>query len=243
MVRPLGLDPHVETSRVDRYDTEIAFADAQIGRLLAAFDRDPDLRANTLFVFAGDHGESLGEHGYWGHGRNLDEPTLRIPLGLAWTGRIRPGTTIDAPAQILDVAPTLLGLAGLPVPAGFQGFDWTPVLLGAAPPRGRVLWFEAHKGAVLSSQEAANARRKGLLAVGMIVDGRKQILAGGAQSLFELAADPAEAHGLAGDDRLSRRLHDWMDRVQKGLAASDRVGPAKVAAEDAEALRALGYTQ
>jgi choline-sulfatase len=243
MVRPLGLDPRRETSRVDRYDTEIAFADAQLGRLLAAFDRDPELRANTLFVFAGDHGESLGEHGYWGHGRNLYEPTLRIPLGLAWTGRIRPGTTIDAPAQILDVAPTLLGLAGLPVPAGFQGFDWTPVLLGAAPPRDRVLWFEAHKGAVLSSQEAANARRKGLLAVGMIVDGRKQILSGGAQSLFELAADPAEAHGLAGDDRLAQRLHDWMDRVQKGLAASDRAGPAKVAAEDAEALRALGYTQ
>ena len=234
MIRPLGLDPHGETSRIDRYDTEIAFADLQLGRLLVAFDRDPELRANTLFVFAGDHGESLGEHGYWGHGRNLYEPTLRIPLGLAWTGKIHPGTTIDAPAQILDVAPTLLGLAGLPVPAGFQGFDWTPVLLGTPPPRGRVLWFEAHKGAVLSSQEAANARRKGLLAVGMIVDGRKQILAGNTQSLFELAADPAEAHGLSADSRLAQRLYDWMGRVQKGLAASDRVGPATVAAEDTE---------
>ncbi len=152
---------HGDISRPDRYDTEIAFADQQVGRLLAAFDRNPELKASTLFVFAADHGESLGEHGYWGHGRNLYEPTLRIPLGLAWTGKIRPGMTIDAPALNLDVAPTILGLAGLPAPAGFRGFDWTPVLHGAPPPRDRVLWFEAHKGAVLSSQEAANARRKG----------------------------------------------------------------------------------
>ncbi len=140
----------------------------------------PNLKANTLFVFVADHGESLGEHGYWGHGRNLYEPTLRIPLGMAWAGKIRAGSTIDAPASILDVAPTLLGLAGLPSPPGFQGFDWTPVLMGAPPPRGRALWFEAHKGAVLSTQEAASARRNGLLAVGVMVDGRKQILTGGA---------------------------------------------------------------
>ena len=217
-----------DVSRPDRYDTEIAFADQQIGRLLAAFDRNPELKASTLFVFAADHGESLGEHGYWGHGRNLYEPTLRIPLGLAWTGKIRPGTTIDAPALNLDVAPTILGLAGLPAPAGFRGFDWTPVLQGAPAPRDRVLWFEAHKGAVLSSQEAANARRKGLLEVGVMVDGRKQILhlAEGALSLFDLAKDPRETRTLAGDPQLSRRLHDWMDAVQKGLAASDRLGTA-----------------
>ena len=115
--------------------------------------------------------------------------------------------------------------------------------MGAPPPRGRALWFEAHKGAVLSTQEASNARRKGLLAVGVMVDGRKQILTGGALSLFDLAADPSESHGLAGDSRLAQRLHDWMDQVQKGLAASDRLGPAAVGGEDAEALKALGYTQ
>ena len=234
-----------DASRPDRYDTEIAFADQQIGRLLAAFDRNPELKASTLFVFAADHGESLGEHGYWGHGRNLYEPTLRIPLGLAWTGKIRPGTTIDAPALNLDVAPTILGLAGLAAPAGFRGFDWTPVLQGAPAPRDRVLWFEAHKGAVLSSREAANARRKGLLEVGVMVDGRKQILhlAEGALSLFDLAKDPRETRTLAGDPLLSQRLHDWMDIVQKGLTASDRLGPATVGSEDAAQLRALGYVQ
>jgi arylsulfatase A-like enzyme len=246
LARPLGIPQHGEVPRPDRYDTEIAFADSHLGRLLAAFDRDPELKANTLFVFAADHGESLGEHGYWGHGRNLYEPTLRIPLGMAWAGKIRPGTTIDAPAVNLDVAPTILGLAGLPIPSSFEGFDWTPVLQnGAPPPRDRVLWFEAHKGAVLSSREATDARRKGLLEVGLMVNGRKQILrlAEGALSLFDLAKDPRETRVLAADAQLARRLQDWMGTVQKGLIASDRLAPAEVGSEDAAQLRALGYLQ
>jgi choline-sulfatase len=245
LARPLGLPRRGEATRPDRYDTEIAFADAQLGRLLAAFDRDPELKANTLFVFAADHGESLGEHGYWGHGRNLYEPTLRIPLGMAWAGKIRPGTTVEAPALNLDVAPTVLGLSGLPIPAGFRGFDWTPVFQGAPPPRDRILWFEAHKGAVLSSREAADARRKGLLEVGVMVNGRKQILhlTEGALSLFDLAKDPREVRGLTADAQLAQRLQEWMDTVQRGLVASDRLGPAEVGSEDAAQLRALGYLQ
>lgn len=244
--RPLGLP--ASPSRVDRYDTEIAFADRQLGRLLAAFDRDPELKSNTLFVFAGDHGESLGEHGDWGHGRDLYEPALRIPLGMVWAGRIRPGATIEAPAMNLDVAPTILSLIGLPIPPGFRGFDWTAVLQGAPSPRGRITGFEAHRGAVLSTREAASARHKGLLEVGVMVEGRKEILrlAEGRRTLFDLARDPQETHGVPEDARLSSRLQDWMAAIQNGLAASDRLGsaaPAGIGAEDAARLRALGYLQ
>jgi len=247
MAGPLGIPGRADTSKADRYDTEIAFADQQIGRLLAAFDRNPELKASTLFVFAADHGESLGEHGYWGHGRNLYEPTLRIPLGLAWAGKIRPGSTIDAPAVNLDVAPTILGLAGLPGLPGAKGFDWTPVLQGtASPPRDRITWFQAHRGAVVSSREAESARRKGLLEVGVMIGDRKEILRLDANqtALFDLAQDPRETRGLGADAQLSQRLHEWMDTVQKGLAASDRLSsPAAVGAEDAAQLRALGYLQ
>ncbi|MES1211701.1 MAG: sulfatase, partial [Acidobacteriota bacterium] len=121
----LKIKTHGEASRSDRYDTEVSFADRQIGRLLEAFQRDPALAANTLIVFTSDHGESLGEHSYWGHGRNLYGPTLRIPLGVIWPGRIRPAV-VEAPALNLDVAPTILALAGLPVPSELQGHDWSP---------------------------------------------------------------------------------------------------------------------
>jgi arylsulfatase A-like enzyme len=240
----LGVATGGEVSRSDRYDTEVAFADHHIGRLLAAIEGDPALRAETLVVFAADHGESLGEHGYWGHGRNLYEPTLLIPMGLAWPGRIHPGT-IDAPALNIDLAPTVLGLAGLPVPDGFRGFDWTPVLRGEqTPPRGRVAWFEAHKGAVLSTQEAASARRAGLLEVALLAGGRKEVFHVGDRRrwLFDLASDPREERSATGSAP-SEPLRGFLATVERGLAASDRQPVPGLDPESARALRALGYAQ
>jgi arylsulfatase A-like enzyme len=243
----LGIAPNGAGKR-DRYDTEVAFADEQAGRLLQAVAADPALAANTLVVFTADHGESLGEHGDWGHGRNLYEPGLRIPLAFAWAGRLRSGI-IEEPAVTLDIAPTVLGLVGLPLPEGFQGFDWSPVLQGrAAPPRHRVTLHQAHKGAVLSPQEARDARRRGLLAVAVIADGRKEIFRLNERDMiaFDLARDPAETRALTSprpaEPAPSERLRTSVALVDRGLAAADRKGgPATIDPEQAQALRALGY--
>ncbi|HEX9671567.1 MAG TPA: sulfatase [Thermoanaerobaculia bacterium] len=243
----LGIAAAGEPPRQDRYDSEIAFADHHVGRLLAAVERDVALAANTIVLFTADHGESLGEHGAWGHGRQLYDTTLRIPLAIAWPGRI-PAGVIEAPALNLDIAPTLLGLAGLPVPGGFRGFDWSAVLRGGAPPpRGRVVWFQAHKGAVLSQQEArSGARRRGLLEVALLTGMRKEILRleGTRRWLFDLARDPAERRGQAAEaNAASAELRRWMTQVQQGLAASDRLAPIELDPESVEKLRALGYAE
>ncbi|MGH9360824.1 MAG: sulfatase, partial [Thermoanaerobaculia bacterium] len=224
----LGIRTAGEVSRQDRYDTEIAFTDHHIGRLLAALASDPALQANTLIVFAADHGESLGEHGVWGHGRQLFDTTLRIPLAVVWPGRLQP-QVVDAPALNLDVAPTLLALAGLPAPKGFRGFDWGEVLRGAPPPRDRVTLYQAHKGAVLSPQEARAARRRGLLEVAVLRGMRKEILRfeGRNRWLFDLARDPRESRSEAPPaGELSAELRQWIAQVQQGLVASDRLAPA-----------------
>ncbi len=236
-----------DASRRDRYDTEVAFADQQIGRLLAGLQNDPELAANTLIVFAADHGESLGEHSYWGHGRNLYDTALRIPLGLVWPGKIRPAV-LDAPALNLDVAPTILGLAGLPVPETFRGYDWSPVLLhGAEPPRERTMWFQAHKGAVLSAQEARSARRKGLLEVAVLHGWHKEIfqVGDGRRWTFDLLRDPGETRSLGATDpaNTSADLQAWMATVRKGLAVSDQVLATHIDPESAARLRALGYSE
>lgn len=240
----LGISTAGEVARQDRYDTEIAFADSQVGRILDVLERDPHLKANTLIVFVSDHGESLGEHSHWGHGRHLYDPALRIPLGFAWAGKLQPGV-VESPALNIDVAPTLLGLAGLPVPETFRGHDWTPVLRGAEPPRGRVTLFQAHKGAVLSQAEAPNARRKGLLELAALLDGRKEIvrLQEGKRWLFDLGADPREARSLvAHGTPPSEKLRGWLEDVQRGLVASDRLAPqSEVDPENVEQLKALGY--
>jgi len=110
------------------YEGEIAFADTQIGRLLAAVDArwDP---ARTLVVLTSDHGESLGEHGEATHGYGVYEATQHVPLvargpGLP-AGRRAPGVV-----SLIDVAPTVLALAGLPPLEGAQGRDLRAALDG-----------------------------------------------------------------------------------------------------------------
>ncbi len=94
------------------YDGEIHFVDAQIGRLLAALD-EAGLADNTLVVITADHGESLGEHRYWfEHGLYAYEATCRVPLLIAGPGI--PTGHSDSDISLVDLAPTMLDLAGLP---------------------------------------------------------------------------------------------------------------------------------
>ena len=242
-----------EAGRSDRYDSEIAFVDHHVGRLLAAIDRDPALTAETLVVFLADHGESLGEHGTWGHGRDLLEPTLRIPMGIAWPGKIVPGKSprsISELATQLDLAPTVLGLIGLPVPATFQGFDWSGVLLRGEPAPERKTRHQAHRGAVLSRDEAHHARRRGLLEVAVMEGAKKEVLRverpdAPEVRTYDLADDPGELRPGKGRKEArakkpSPALERWLDEVRAGLAASDDL-PADVDPESIERLRALGY--
>ena len=93
----------------DRYDDEIASADAQVGRLIEGL---AGRRASTLIVLAGDHGEAFGEHGEVGHSVFVYDTTLRVPLVIAGP-RVRPGAQIDEPVSLVDVMPTILELMGL----------------------------------------------------------------------------------------------------------------------------------
>ncbi len=239
----LGLPMRGKIEPGDRYDTEVAFVDHAIGRLLRALGVRGDA-GDPLVVFASDHGESLGEHDYWGHGRHLYETTLRIPMGLAWPGRIPPGA-LEAPATNLDLAPTLLGLVGLPVPESFGGYDWTPVLRGKSPPQlDRETAHQAHRGAVIAKHGSARARSAGLLAVARIVREMKEIyrLDNGQLRLYDLERDPLELHPLAAlGSRPSEGLLRWLAEVEAGLALEERQQVPEIAPEDAERLRALGY--
>lgn len=238
----LGIDTDGKVPVSDRYDTEIAFVDRSVGNLLDGVEKilGPS-SAKPLILFASDHGESLGEHGYWGHGRHLYEPTLHIPMSITWEGRLEP-RTLDAPASLLDLTPTVFGLLDLPVHPAFQGIDWTPVLRGNAEPNmDRVTYHQAHKGAVQRSGNQ-NARRQGLLEVGQVEHGQKEILrvTNDKHWLFDLTKDPKELANKASGDP-SAELHQWLEKVREGLASSDALPPAELDEEAIEKLRALGY--
>ena len=239
----LGLPRSENLPRSDRYDTEVAYTDEQIGALLQGLGRliPPD---RLLVLFAADHGESLGEHGDWGHGRTLYEPALRIPMGLAWAGRVR-STVMARPATSLDLAPTVLGLLGLPRHPGWEGADWSGELTGGPASAFAPACYQAHKGAVQSIQDAKRARRAGLLEVGHLSGSRKEIVrvrATEERAMFDLAADPAEARNLV-EPRSppSPELRACLEAVKAGLQLADALPQPPVDDETLQGLRALGY--
>ncbi|MEZ5333056.1 MAG: sulfatase [Thermoanaerobaculia bacterium] len=240
--RRLGLADH-GLSDSDRYDTEIAAVDEGLGRLLAAV-RERVRTEDLIVIFLSDHGESLGEHGYTGHGRHLFEPTLHVPFSIGWPGHLEP-RRIEAPASLLDLAPTIASLLGIERLAGFQGFDWGPVLDGdAEAPKDRVIRVQAHRGAVQGRDAPTHVRTRGLLEVGLLSGRRKEIfrLGGAKHWLFDLDDDPLELRSLTAEGSpVSAELAAWLDTVRKGLATSDELPPNVLDEDDVEALRALGY--
>ena len=237
--RRMGIEGNTSS---ERYDTEVAFVDEATGSLLdGVWNASP--REDVLVVFASDHGESLGEHSYWGHGRHLYESNLKVPMGLYWPGQLAP-QRIETSASSLDLAPTLLGLVGLPVPNAFRGFDWSPVLRGeATPPTERTTYHQAHKGAVQSQSRSEAARRKGLLEVARVSSGSKEVWSekSSERRAFDLGRDPTELRNLANGAPVSSDLEEWLARVHAGLQASDELPPPSLDPEDLEQLRALGY--
>lgn len=239
----VGVERREDATKSDRYDTEIAFVDHHVGVLLDRIEDDPRLAGNTMILFLSDHGEALGEHDYWGHGRRLHDPGLHIPMVLYWPGEVG-RQRISAPASNLDVAPTVLGLLGHEVPSSFRGFDWTPVLRGEADAdENRALWFQAHKGAVLDINESPQARREGLMALARIQGGTKEIaqINRKEHKVFDLEDDPRELQNLNGAGyQPSEELQGWIEHVETALSSAE-VPAVKLNEEDIEKLKALGY--
>ncbi len=117
------------------YDAEVAYTDHCVGRLLDELDA-PGLRDDTLIVVTGDHGESLGEHGIYYDHHGLYDPQLRVPLIVSQPSQLPEGTVVDAVVRHLDVAPTILDLAGLAGRMPCEGVSLRDCIGGRAHPAG-----------------------------------------------------------------------------------------------------------
>jgi arylsulfatase A-like enzyme len=104
---------------IQSYLAAIAYTDMNVGRLLDAFDRSPN-RDNTIIVFWGDHGWSLGEKSHWRKFALWEEPT-RAPFIVVAPGVTKPGGVSERPVDFMSIYPTLCELAGLPVPQHVEG--------------------------------------------------------------------------------------------------------------------------
>jgi len=220
------------------YDEEIAYVDAQVGRLLEGLEQRGVL-AEGLVALTADHGEELFEHGGFEHGHSMYEGVLRVPL-ILWGAGVAPGRE-DVPVSLIDVAPTLLAAAGFDRGDAAEGDDDRPLLPGIALLDDS---REAAGGALRDRAIIAERLLYGPETKAIVRWPYKAILAveSGHAMLFDLAADPEEQHDLAGEhpDTLSALLTELAER----LAAAEALGSAAGARIDEDLLRrlrALGY--
>ncbi|HEY3233156.1 MAG TPA: sulfatase, partial [Polyangiaceae bacterium] len=108
------------------YDGEVAFIDRLVGEIVSLLQSK---YPNATIIFTADHGEALGEHGEETHGLFLYDASLHVPL-IVKTGGTRKGSVIDSQVRSIDIAPTLLALAGLQRPGSMQGTNLVPLLRG-----------------------------------------------------------------------------------------------------------------
>jgi arylsulfatase A-like enzyme len=219
------------------YDSEIAFADAQLRRLFDGMNASG--HGDCLWIVTADHGEGLGDHGWRDHVRYVYDEAVHVPLIVYQRGRFG-GLRVKDLVRHVDVAPTLLELLGLPFEQpGFTppGRSVLPLLEGRAMTPAvafyvRPPWREEHKtwekGEVFGMQDL-----------------RYKYIAhtAGRDELFDLRSDPLELRNLAGDSSvLGDRLESLTLRTFAELRSEGAgVVASRPTAETTEELRALGY--
>ena len=202
------------------YDAEVAYADAQLARLLESLRASGELD-RALVVVAGDHGEGLGDHGELTHGILAYDSTLRVPLIVVAPG-VAAATRSEA-VSLTDVAPTIVRAAGMPAPQAMKGRD-----------------LLALNGGTDVYAETEYPRAAGWSPLQALTDGRwMAIRAGSATELYDLQTDPRQDHDVAA-------AHAAIAAAMTARAAAIHTSGAATSApaisgDAQERLRALGY--
>lgn len=179
---------------VQAYMACITFADAMIGRLIAALDASPHAR-NTAIVFWSDNGWHLGEKQHW-HKSTLWQRSTHVPLIFAGAGVQQPGVARRQPVSLLDLYPTLTGLCGLPANRRNEGASLVPLLRDAKARRPPAVCTYLRNNHAVRDERWRYIRYED-----------------GGEELYDTVADPNEYRNLAGDPKLTKVKHDlarWM---------------------------------
>lgn len=226
------LTPRDVAHLVDLYDSEIAFTDAQIGRLLAGLE-ELGLFDDTLIVLTSDHGEEFLERHTIGHGQSLYDELIHVPLLVKFPGGEEPGV-VEGNVGLIDLYPTLLDYLELPIGHPVSGRSFLGRGPGAEPAR-RLLFSETDWG-----------QYRGVIRERLKLHHH---LPSGGYLLFDLAGDPGERDNLTPELAQTGRVADFYDlqeKLQTWMRAMERLaesgaGEVEITPEEREQLKALGY--
>lgn len=116
------------------YKGEVSFTDSQLNRLFSWLDEN-QVRQNTVLAVTGDHGEAFGEFGQWEHGLDVHTAAVRVPLILSYPGVVPAKRVVESNVGSMDIMPTLLDLAKIPLPDGVEGTSVRPLFNAEDPNR------------------------------------------------------------------------------------------------------------
>ena len=220
------------------YDGEIAYADSAVGTLIAEI-RKHGLYDETLIAVMADHGESLGAHRENTHGIFLYDETLHVPLLFKLPASHNAGKHIDARVRLVDVAPTVLQEAGLPVPKEMQG-ESLSAMMNVQP--------GATKAATtINDDRPAYAetdyphRAFGWSSLRALRSGKYLYIRAPERELYNQSVDTEAAHNLApGENAVADTIAAQLDAF-RAQTSQTLVELAKPDAEQTQKLQALGY--
>lgn len=240
---PYAAPPPYGQRFADRpYDGEVAYVDAQVGRLISQLRSSGELD-RTVVIVVGDHGESLGEHGEDDHGIFLYESVMRIPWimrlpsnFLLVAGRPESGTprglVISEQVRSVDVMPTLLDLAGVRIPHGQDGESLTGLLRGIPRPNPPASYSESWYPKLHFGWSRLRALRS---AEWKYIEAPKP-------ELYDLRADRAEGTNVVGErGSVAAQMAAELEGIEKSFGARAAAATPKPDPETIARLRSLGY--
>ncbi len=199
--------------------------DEGVGRVLDYLDKE-GLAQNTIVLYASDQGFYLGEHG-WFDKRWIFEESVRTPGLIRWPGVARPGTSSERITSLLDVAPTFLEAAGIPVPEGTHGRSMAGLLRGQVPADWRTSFYYHY----YEYPGPHNVRRH----YGVVTDRYKLVrfYEPGVEywELFDRQTDPRELTSVYGRPEYAaaqRDLHAELDRLRRDLRVPETDPPETI---------------
>lgn len=222
--------PFKESFPDRKYDGEIANMDSAIGVVIENL-RKAGILDDTLIIVVGDHGEALGEHKEIEHGLFLYEATMRVPLLFVCKKKLPSGRAVLAKVGLVDLMPTILKLASLPVPGTVQGISLLPWISGRKGDD-RPTYIETY----YPRENFGWSEFKGL------IDGPWKFILGPRPELYDLKNDPLEENNLfQKEPSVSRSM---VEKLQVVIRLNSRSAPASrtvLSSADQEKLRSLGY--
>jgi arylsulfatase A-like enzyme len=222
-------EPYQSLYATRPYDAQIAFMDAQVGRLVV-FLRQHGVLERTVVVVIGDHGEGLGDHRENGHGVFVYDSVIRVPLIVRTPFSGLRGRIVDDVVRSVDVVPTLLDLIGAPSPVA-DGTTLVPLMTGAVKSPN----LEAYT-------ESLYPARFGWSELHALRVGRFKVIAAPRPELYDFQHDPFEEHNVFERDRaVADRMLARLREMQHAGSEQSRQSQTSIDPDTAARLASLGY--